>query len=166
MSDTTTAATTTEPAASPLVEKCEGKALATKDGIETIEVPASQWHAAALLLRDTMGFSRFIDVTCVDRLEKEPRFELHLVTYNMTQKRWLRVVTRTDDAVDSVVDVFRGAHNYEREVFDMFGVLFHGHPALTRILMPDEWKTFPLRRDHALVSEPVDFTITRNVYRT
>ena len=136
-----------------------------KDGIETTSVALERWLDEARALVDA-GYTRFIDLTAFDEPERAPRFELHLVVYSMNEKRWRRITTRTDDKIASVVSIFLGAHNYEREVFDLFGVIFEGHPGLTRILLPDGWRGHPLRRDEPLVVEPVDFTITRSVYRT
>jgi NADH-quinone oxidoreductase subunit C len=65
-----------------------------------------------------------------------------------------------------VYGLHQAVHNYEREAFDMFGVVFEGHPSLTRILMPDGWRGHPLRRDEPLMIEPVDFTVTRDLYKT
>jgi NADH-quinone oxidoreductase subunit C len=84
----------------------------------------------------------------------------------MAERRWLRVKVRTNDAVPSVTPLFAGADWFEREVFDLFGVRFEGHPNLVRIMMPDEWDGYPLRRDYPIGGEPVDFTVTRDIYGT
>lgn len=138
----------------------------SRDGIDTVMVPRERWLDAAFALRDGEKFIRFIDLTIVDEPEHQLRFQVHLLTYSMEEHRWARLSTRTDGLVASVFPVYEGAHNYEREAFDLFGVVFEGHPKLTRIMMPDEWKGHPLRRDEQMPWEPVDFTVTRDLYKT
>lgn len=137
----------------------------TSDGIENVIVPRQRWLEAAEAVRER-GFIRFIDLTVVDDPQAELRFEVHLLLYSMSEQRWLRLKTLTDGALASVVAVFAGANMYEREAYDLFGVTFEGHPKLTRIMMPDGWQGHPLRRDEALKIEPVDFTVTRDLYKT
>jgi NADH-quinone oxidoreductase subunit C len=137
-----------------------------RDGIDTIDVPRDSYAAVVQALRDHEGFTRFIDVTVVDAPELELRFEVCCLLYSMAEKRWGRVRTRTDAKVASITPLFQAAHNYEREVYDLFGVVFEGHPSLTRIMMPDGWPGHPLRRDEALSVEPTDFTVTRDLYKT
>lgn len=137
----------------------------SRDGIESVSVPRDEWRVAAQWMQEH-GFPRFIDLTCVDEPENPERFEVHLLVYSMDDKRWARLVTRTDEEIASVVPVYRGAHNYEREVFDLFGVHFEGHPKLTRLMLPEGWQGHPLQRDAAQPVEPVDFTVTRELYKT
>ncbi len=140
-------------------------AVVCKDGHDTVSVPRADFRDAALWMKEH-GYGRFIDLTCVDHPEQPERFELHLVLYSMDQHTWARVITYTDEDVDSLVPVFIAAHNYEREVFDLFGVHFLGHPALTRLMLPEGWVGHPLQRDAAMSLEPVDFTVTRELYKT
>ncbi len=147
----------------------EGATLrASKDGIETVVVPAARFADAARALRDQQGFIRFLDLSVVDLVEsgREDRFEVYLLVYSMKEKRHARLQATTADKIPSVTPLFAGAHNYEREAFDLFGVHFEGHPSLTRILMPDGWQGHPLRRDYDMPVEPVDFTVTRDLYNT
>jgi NADH-quinone oxidoreductase subunit C len=141
---------------------------ASKDGIETVVVPAPRFADAARTLRDQLGFVRFLDLSVVDLVEtgREDRFEVYLLVYSMKEKRHARVQATTADRIPSVTSLFAGAHNYEREAFDLFGVHFEGHPSLTRILLPEGWQGHPLRRDAEMPVEPVDFTVTRDLYNT
>jgi NADH-quinone oxidoreductase subunit C len=136
------------------------------DGIPYILVRPEQIVETARRARDELGYNRWIDMTAVDEPEVEPRFELQYLLYSMSEHRWLRIKTQTDEQIPSVTGIFPGANWYEREVFDLFGVIFEGHPNLTRIMMPDEWQGHPLRRDYPIGGEPVDFTVTREIYGT
>ena len=85
---------------------------------------------------------------------------------SLLQSTWLRLKTRTDAQAPSITPRVPGANWYEREVFDLFGIEFVGHPELKRIMLPDDWTGHPLRRTEPLGSEPVDFTVTRKIYGT
>ena len=118
-------------------------------------LPAGFVRAAAESLRDdpVLAFNLLSDLTCVDRYPLEPRFELqyHLTSMSRAQKVRLRVVLPGGDPlIDSVTSVWPGANWLEREVFDLFGVRFQGHPDLRRIILPDDWEGHPLRRDYAV----------------
>jgi NADH:ubiquinone oxidoreductase subunit C len=136
------------------------------DGIPTVRVPLSQLTDAVDKIRFELDHARFVDLTAVDRLAREDRFELVYLFYSMAQHTWLRLKTRTDGEAPSITPSISGANWYEREVFDLFGVKFVGHPDMTRIMMPLDWRGYPLRRTEPLGAEPVDFTITRSVYGT
>ncbi len=144
-----------------------GVAKVEKDGIDTVVVPVAAFAAAAKAMSDA-GFIRFLDLSVVDHVEsgREDRFELYLVVYNMDKKVYGRVKTFTTGTVPSVTATYHGANAYEREAFDLYGIQFPGHPALTRILLPDGWQGHPLRRDVEMPVEPVDFTVTRDLYNT
>jgi len=91
------------------------------------------------------------DATCVDRYPLEPRFEVnyHLVSIPRRNRLRLQVRLSSDDpTVDSVVNVWPGANWQEREIFDLMGIRFNGHPDLRRILMPEDWEGYPLRKDY------------------
>ena len=136
----------------------------TADGIATVEVPLAQLLTAITQIRGPLDHARFVDLTAVDRLRRSERFELVYLFYSLTARTWLRLKTRTDAQAPSVTPTIPGADWYEREVFDLFGIEFIGHPNLTRIMLPDDWPTFPLRRTESLGAEPVDFTVTRSAY--
>ena len=159
------------PALDPVVERLlaafpSAEHGFSEDGIPFARVEAGALAEAALLLRDELGFGRFIDLTAVDYLEREDRFEVNCLLYSMGEQRWFRLKARTAEAVASITPHFAGANWYEREVFDLFGVRFEGHPELTRIMLPDDWEGHPLRRDVPTQVEPVDFTVTRDIYGT
>jgi NADH-quinone oxidoreductase subunit C len=97
------------------------------------------------------GYNFFEDMTAVDWYPQEPRMQLsyHILSYGLKQR--VRLVVRLDSAdltVDSITSVWPSSNFYEREVFDLFGVKFGGHPGLTRIMMPTDWKGYPLRKDY------------------
>src|SRR4051794_2058739 len=141
-----------------------GQAGVSADDIPYVLVPADEILDAIQTCRDDLGYTRWIDMTAVDDLEAEPRFELQYLLYSMTDHRWLRIKTQTNERVASVTEIFAGANWYEREVYDLFGIEFDGHPNLTRIMMPDTWAGHPLRRDYPIGGEPVDFTVTRAIH--
>jgi NADH:ubiquinone oxidoreductase subunit C len=134
------------------------------DGITTVHVPLAELLETVGRVRSQLGYSRFVDLTAVDRLQPIDRFELVYLFYSMQEHAWLRLKTRTDRDAPSITASVPGANWYEREVFDLFGIDFQGHPRLTRIMLPDDWQGHPLRRTEPLGSEPVDFTVTRQVY--
>jgi NADH:ubiquinone oxidoreductase subunit C len=136
------------------------------DGIPIVRVPLAELVGAVERVRGVAGHARFVDLTAVDRLSREDRFELVYLFYSLEQHTWLRLKTRTDRQAPSITPLVAGANWYEREVFDLFGVEFQGHPHLQRIMLPDDWQGHPLRRTEPLGSEPVDFTVTRKMYGT
>ncbi len=96
------------------------------------------------------GYNFLEDVTAVDWLPAEPRFQVtyHIVSYSFKERVRLRIfVDSVVGGADSIVPVWPSADFYEREVFDLFGIRFHGHPNLRRIMMPDEFEGHPLRKD-------------------
>jgi NADH:ubiquinone oxidoreductase subunit C len=134
------------------------------DGIPTVRVPLAELLDAIRRVRGPLGHSRFVDLTAIDRLTREDRFELVYLFYSLERHTWLRLKTRTDAEAPSLTPTIPGANWYEREVFDLFGVRFEGHPDLTRIMLPETWQGYPLRKSEPLGFEPVDFTVTRRVY--
>ena len=141
-----------------------GLAGVSADDIAYILVSADDILDVLQRCRDELGYTRWIDLTAVDDLEAQPRFELQYLLYSMTEHRWLRIKTQVNERVASVTEVFAGANWFEREVYDLFGIEFDGHPNLTRIMMPDDWEGHPLRRDYPIGGEPIDFTVTRGLH--
>jgi len=104
------------------------------------------WRAAAQECRDALQFDLLSDATCVDRFPIEPRFELNYQLTSIPKKAKICLRTRVpgdQPSVDSLVPVWLGAGWLEREIFDLMGVHFNGHPDLRRILMPDDWSAIP-----------------------
>jgi NADH-quinone oxidoreductase subunit C len=100
-----------------------------------------------------------------DYLPEEPRLGVHYELLSMHRVERLRVKTRLgveDPRVPSVVDLWPGANFQEREVYDMFGVVFEGHPDMRRILMPEDYEGYPQRRDFPIGGEPVIFTFNQD----
>ncbi len=96
------------------------------------------------------GYNFFEDVTCVDVYPARPRFQVtyHILSLALKQRLRLCVFVDEDDAsLDSITTVWPAANFYEREVFDLFGVKFNGHPNLRRIMLPDDFGAHPLRKD-------------------
>ncbi len=128
-------------------------------------------HAALLVdppaLRDALCFLRdrgyrfLASVHGVDYWPEEPRLGVHYELLDMDEVDRISVKVRVplaEPEVDSVVDLWATADHQEREVYDMFGVIFRGHPDLRRILMPEDYEGFPQRRDFPIGGEPVMFT--------
>jgi NADH-quinone oxidoreductase subunit C len=120
----------------------------------TIVVPLPRLLEVVRHLRDTTGaaFDMCSDVTATDWPLRPERFDVVYCLYSTRHRHRLRVKTRAgeNDAVPSVTDVWPAANWLEREVYDMFGVNFVGHPDRRRILMPEDWQGFPQRKDYPL----------------
>jgi NADH-quinone oxidoreductase subunit C len=119
----------------------------------TILVPREHLHAVAeFLCRDAgLKFSFLSDVTGVDRFPAEPRFEVNYHLVSMQRRERLRLKVRVgglSPVVETVVSVWPTANWHEREVYDLLGVRFAGHPDMRRILMPENWEGHPLRKDY------------------
>jgi len=119
-------------------------------------VSRDELFAALQLLRDQRGFDLLVDITCVDYLnyrDAEDRFGLVYLLANTRTNERIAVrafLNEPDLVVPSAVPLWAGANWLEREVWDMFGIRFEGHPDLRRILLPDEFVAFPLRKDYPL----------------
>ncbi len=128
----------------------------------SVMVPPERLTEAAQVLRDELGFDALLDITGVDYWpEGRPRFHVVYQFYSYTHNVGLRVrVPVEEDAaqVPSLVPLYPSANWYEREVWDMFGIAFAGHPDLRRILMPYDWVGHPLRKDYPLGYEEPQFS--------
>lgn len=119
-------------------------------------VPAASLESTLRFLKNDRGFDMLVDITAVDYLEWEgaaDRFGVVYALLNTTSGERLLLKTFVNDpdpSLPTAYHLWRGADWMEREVFDMFGITFTGHPDLRRILMPEEFTTFPLRKDYPL----------------
>jgi NADH-quinone oxidoreductase subunit C len=116
----------------------------------TITVARENIIAAAKAVQQA-GYNFLEDVTAVDWYPSEPRFQITYHIVSMSMKQRIRLIARLDSddaAIDSITSVWPSANFYEREVFDLFGVHFGGHPNLRRIMMPEDWNGHPLRKDY------------------
>jgi NADH-quinone oxidoreductase subunit C len=126
-------------------------------GDEEAVVAPKDWKEIATFLRDDaqLAMNHFVDLTAVDWPEREPaepRFEVLLFVRSMTSKHRIRLLTRVREGeeLDTLLEVWAGANWTEREVFDMFGIRFRGHPDLRRVLMYPEFEGYPLRKDYPI----------------
>jgi len=116
----------------------------------TLTILAEEIRAAAEAVKKAV-YNFFEDLTAVDWFPSSPRFQLsyHILSHSYKERIRLRVLLEeASPAVESITPVWPSANFYEREVFDLFGVRFDGHPNLRRILMPDDWQGYPLRKDY------------------
>ena len=123
-------------------------------GEVTVEVPHEHARRVCEYLRGEPGleFDLLSDISTVDRFPMEPRFELnyHLLSISLRHSVRLRVRVHGGPSAEalSVTSVWPTADWHEREIFDLFGVRFEGHPDLRRILLPEDWEGYPLRKDY------------------
>ncbi len=106
-------------------------------------------------LRDEEEFDYCVDVTAVHYPKREKQFDVVWVLYSFPRNERMRVKTQIGDgeSVPSSVPLWATTNWLEREVYDMFGIKFDGHPDLKRILLPDGWKGFPLRKDYDILQQ-------------
>jgi NADH/F420H2 dehydrogenase subunit C len=149
-----------------LFEAFEDAIWQTSLGQDVAMVPNERWLDFAEAAKGS-GFEVCVDVTAVDWMRQRPdRFEIVANLLSMQHRLRLRMITsapRQEPTVASLVPVWPGVNFPEREVYDMFGITFEGHPDLTRILMPDEWEGHPLRKDFGVGAVPVQFKESHKV---
>jgi NADH-quinone oxidoreductase subunit C len=116
----------------------------------TLTIAAGKICSAAVAVQ-TAGYNFLEDLTAVDWYPSSPRFQVSYHILSHIRNEYLRLIVLldgTDPVVESMTSVWPSANYYEREVFDLFGIRFEGHPNLRRILMPDDWEGYPLRKDY------------------
>jgi len=161
---------TTEGTAAPAER--HGVPVTTSRGVDVLFPPIDDYLRVVEALRDE-GFAMCVDITAVDFLTHPgrplpdgvpaERYEVvvNLLALEQRQRARVRVqVPEADPTVPSLFGLYPGTEAPEREVFDMFGIAFDGHPDLTRILMPEDWEGHPLRKDFAIGRIPVQFKAT------
>jgi NADH-quinone oxidoreductase subunit C len=146
-------------------------ALVTRSRRQEVLHPTLDTYLDTVRALSEEGFVMCVDVTGVDYLERPPRdlppgvrperFEVVVNLLAMDPPRRIRVRLQVPDTdpptVPSLWDLYPGVEAYEREVFDLLGIRFEGHPDLTRILMPEDWEGHPLRKDYSIGRVPVQF---------
>ena len=136
------------------------------DGYATLEIaPASIRDAMTFLVRESAdSFDRVMSVHANDYWPEEPRFGIHyeLLSTERLDRLHLKLRVRDGEQVATITDLFPTANFQEREIYDMFGVVFDGHPDMTRILMPEDYEGYPQRRDFPMGGEPVLFTFNEH----
>lgn len=120
----------------------------------TVRVPKEQLLAILTFLRDDsdLRYNMLTDLTATDWPEREQRFDVIYELNSLVYNQHLRVkcAVGEDEKIPSVTGIWKGANWEERECYDMFGIIFDGHPNLTRVLLPQDWDGFPLRKDYPL----------------
>jgi NADH/F420H2 dehydrogenase subunit C len=156
--------------AAAVVERFPGSVEVESHGQPVVYIDRAAMADVARFLRDEQQFTMLIDVTAVDHLLDGgriaidgvalERFEVVATYLSHARNRRLRVICEVpahDPTVPSLTGVYMGANFPERETYDLFGITFEDHPDLTRILMPDDWKGYPLRKDDPAARVPVTF---------
>jgi NADH-quinone oxidoreductase subunit C len=137
-------------------------------GETTYSISAKDLREIAQTCRDDLSFDYLVDITSIDNFGEEPRFEIVYELYSMMLAVHLRLKLRVSEdvgAVDTVSDIWPTANWHEREIYDMMGIKFNGHPDLRRILMWDGYPFFPLRKEfplEGLPSEMPDVAFTKS----
>jgi len=152
---------TSQEAIESLNKSFEGKLQNTTEfrGETTCTIQGSDVRDIAKSCRDDLSFDYLLDITSIDNFGEEPRFEIVYHLYSMPYGAHLRLRLKVSEevgALDTVSDIWPTADWHEREIYDMMGIKFNGHPDLRRILMWDGYPFFPLRKDFPLAGLPSD----------
>src|SRR5881628_1699073 len=153
-----------------LFSKSFGKKIQNKTefrGETSFTIAASDLREIAKFCRDELSFDYLLDITSIDNFGEEPRFEMVYHLYSMPYALQLRLKLKLSEEVgplDTISDIWPTADWHEREIYDMMGIKFNGHPDLRRILMWDGYPYYPLRKEfplEGLPSEMPDVAFTK-----
>lgn len=152
---------TPQPWDDPLVTRLKGRygsgvrEALTYQGQNYITVDSSLVHDVLTMLRDDENFDYCVDVTAVHYPKKEEQFEVIWILYSFKNNVRMRVKSAIKDGqeIPTSVDLWQTANWLEREVFDMFGIRFTGHPDMRRILLPEGWNGYPLRKEYGILQQ-------------
>ena len=148
------------PVLQSLAQEFPSAAFEVAVGQDVVRVAREELVAFVTACREH-GFDTFTDLCAVDYLRRPPhRFEVVVGLLSMAERLRLRIlvgIPGSDPTLPSISDIYPGANFYEREAYDLLGLVFEGHPDLTRILLPDDWEGHPLRKDHPVGAVPVQF---------
>jgi len=163
-------ATVSDEVAAAVLERFPEAVFHDSHGQPVVYVARGAWHDVAAFLRDDQQFTQCVDVTVVDHSQDATRlhvadvaperFEVVANFLSHPRNRRIRVIAEVPESettVASLTDLYPGVDFAEREVYDLLGVTFEGHPDLTRILLPDDWEGHPLRKDDYPARVPVTF---------
>ena len=125
-------------------------------GEATVKVPLAELHAVMTKCRNDLGYEMILDISSIDHFGDDPRFEVVYELATVDDSKHLRVKADVseEEEVPTVTDLWAGADWHEREVYDMMGIRFSGHPNLKRILMWEGYPFYPLRKDFPLAGRP------------
>ncbi len=136
--------------------------MAQSLGQHKIGCPAEHTPALIEHLKLNCEFDFLVDLTAVDYPERTARFDLVYFLYSFSRNERIRVHTSVAEHALTITNIFAGANWLEREVFDMFGLVFEGHPDLKRILLPEDWEGHPLRKEYP-IAQPDEAWIAANL---
>src|SRR5919112_4941095 len=155
--------------AEALVDHVKGAVADNSHGQPVVFVPREAWREAGRFFKEHQEFTQCSDITAVDQLLRpdrplppgvdRERFEVVANFLSHPRNRRIRFIAQVPDGgeIDSLFELFPGTELPEREVYDLLGVRFAGHPDLVRLLLPDDWDGHPLRKDDAPARVPVQF---------
>ena len=120
-------------------------------GQVSLDIAPERINSVCRFLKEDQRYRRLSGATAVDWLPSEPRFEVVYLLHSLERNERLRLKCRVGGErpeIDSITSLWPGANWYEREIFDLFGVVFRNHPDMRRLLMPEDWSGHPLRKDY------------------